>query len=507
MEESATLAIFAESGVQIGTGHVMRCLALGQAWRRAGGTVICTLCKDPTGLVERVREEGFAVNVLPEAENFPGAIAETLRCFHPAAAVLDGYGFNSREQALLKEAGVPTLFLDDYGHASYYSADWVLNQNLYANPEIYAQRNPETKLLLGPSYSLLRSEFLPWISWQREIPSRASRILVTMGGSDAANVTSRIVLSLSELAKVHDDGFEAVVAVGSANPHVGAIRRAAEQSSSGIRIVENAQDMPALMAWADIAVAAAGGTALELCFFGVPSLLFVAAENQRQAAESLARIGAAVHAGSTEQFDAGKFLGELRALLASRERRDAMSKKGRELVDGLGSERVCAALMGRELRLRRARENDCRLLFDWANDPATRAGSFHPAPIPWEEHRRWLADRLRDSQCVLYIGETDAGAAVGQVRFQYLGKKAMLSVSVAPEFRGAGWGAALISFSIRALVRTHGVSQIDAQVKPSNEASVRLFRKSGFRQIATETIAGQSALRFAWQCEMGAHAA
>ena len=507
MEQSATLAVFAESGVQVGTGHVMRCLALGQAWKRAGGTVAFTVREDSTGLVARIQHEGFQVDVLREGRSFGSAIEELFRSSHPAAVVLDGYGFDTREQTLLKHAGVPTLFLDDYGHASHYSARWVLNQNSYAKPDMYAQRDSETKLLLGPSYALLRGEFLPWISWKREIPPRASKVLVTMGGSDARNVSSRILMSLSDLTKAQDDGLEVVVAIGSANPHAAAVRRVAEQSSSRIRIVQDAQDMPALMAWADMAVAAAGGTALELCFFGVPALLLVAAENQRQAAESLAQSGAAVHSGTTEEFSQAKFLGEFRALLDSRDRRDAMSRKGRELVDGLGAERVCGALMDRELRLRHARENDCRLLFDWANDPVTRAVSFHPAPISWQEHTSWFAERLRDSQSVLYIGETEAGAAVGQVRFQIRGERAMLSVSVAPDFRGAGWGAALISFSMRALIREHAVNRIDAQVKPSNEASVRLFRKSGFRQLGTETITGQPALFFSWQCRVGACAA
>jgi len=466
------------------------------------------MADDSPKLVSRLHDEGFQVELLPGEHEFLGAIERLASSSEREIAVLDGYGFGSAELGLLKEAGIPTLFLDDYGHASHYSAAWVLNQNLYADPEMYSQRDRETKLLLGPAYALLREEFLPWISWRPEIQARASKVLVTMGGSDAENATAKIIESLADIAKEETNGdLEVVVAIGSANPHAAAVQCAAEQSPAQIRIVQSAQDMPALMSWADVAIAAAGGTAQELCFFGVPSLLFVAADNQRKVAESLASAGAAVHLGTTQEFNARRFLEEFRSLLESRERRETMSKRGRDLVDGLGAERVCGALTGRELRLRAAYEDDCRLLFDWANDPVTRAASFHSAPISWDEHTKWYAQRLRDPQSVLYVGETDAQAPVGQVRFQRQGESATLSVSVAPEFRGAGWGAALISFSIRALIRAHPVSRIDAQIKPENEASIRLFRKSGFRQIGTEEVAGRLALRFAWECKMGAYAA
>jgi len=70
--------------------------------------------------------------------------------------------------------------------------------------------------------------------------------------------------------------------------------------------------------------------------------------------------------------------------MESSERRAAMSGCARELVDGLGSERVRAALIDRELKLRSVRENDCQLLFEWAQDPVVRAASFHSAAISWK---------------------------------------------------------------------------------------------------------------------------
>ena len=497
--KASKLLIWAETSVAIGTGHVMRCLALAQAWKRAGGAATFLLQEGSSGVAERIVAEGFSLETVRE-QDLSRAFVRDSGC---ELVVLDGYGIGSSEQAALRAAGVAVLFLDDYGHADHYSARWVLNQNPYAQPGMYAKRDGDTRLLLGPAYALLREEFLPWIGWTRTIADRATKILVTMGGSDAGNASTRILGSLVCLGR---RDLEVVVAVGGGNPHQAALQRAIEQSPVRIRMMQNVRDMPALMAWADIAIAAAGGTSYELCYMGLPSILLVAADNQRGVAESLASLGAAADAGAMQEFKPEAFVGLLCALLESSAQRKGMSQKGRELVDGMGAERVRAALVGRELRLRPLRENDCQLLFEWANDLAARAASFHPAPISWEEHTVWFAERVRDPQSVVYIGENETGTAVGQVRFQLRGESALLSVSVAPQFRGGGWGRELVTFATRSLAREHPVSSIDALVKPDNEASIRLFEKSGFQRAGMERIADQEALRFTWGCKVEAHA-
>jgi UDP-2,4-diacetamido-2,4,6-trideoxy-beta-L-altropyranose hydrolase len=508
LEKPGHLIICAECGIQVGTGHVMRCLALAQTWKRAGGAVTFLLREGLAGIEERIHAEGILLERLPkECGQSPEAFVRVVLGLGSTIAVLDGYRFGASEQAVLSGAGIDVLTVDDYGHATDYPVRWVLNQNAYAAPEMYARTNAQ--LLLGPSYALLRDEFLPWIGWKRSIPDRARKILITIGGSDPDNASEQVLRSLEFLERNNKD-LEVVLVVGSGNPHWASLEAAGERCTVPVRIARSVQDMPALMAWADVAIAGAGVTSYELCYMGLPSLLLIIAENQRRIAERLSELGVAVNAGTSREFRGEVFAGQLQALMDSSERRGAMSHGGRALVDGLGSERVRAALLDRKLNLRLVRQSDSRRLFELADDPVVRAASFHSAAISWEEHVRWFAERLQDRRSVIYLGENAAGDVVGVVRFQIKGESAALSVNVAPEFRGRGWGRELIAFSTRTLVRTLAAStfpvrRIDAFVKPDNQASVRLFETSGFRRAGRQRVADQDALLFTWECGNGSH--
>jgi spore coat polysaccharide biosynthesis predicted glycosyltransferase SpsG len=83
--------------------------------------------------------------------------------------VVDGYQFTEDYQRALKAAGCKVLFLDDYGHSQHYSGDLVLNQNVCASADSYRNKEPQTRLLLGPKYCLLRREFAAWRRWERNV--------------------------------------------------------------------------------------------------------------------------------------------------------------------------------------------------------------------------------------------------------------------------------------------------------------------------------------------------
>jgi RimJ/RimL family protein N-acetyltransferase len=234
---------------------------------------------------------------------------------------------------------------------------------------------------------------------------------------------------------------------------------------------------------------------------GVPALLLALAPNQRGVARKLGEIGAAVDVGDAESFSAERLASRLREMLDATDLRSAVSHTARSMSDGLGADRVRAVMQGCELNLRPAKAADSQLLFAWANDPEARSSSFHPAPIEWRDHERWYASRLSDPNAVFYIGEVSDGRAVGLVRFQLRGDRAVLSINIDSRARGQGWGRELVYFSTRQVFRRNNVEAIDAFVKPENRASVALFGSSGFRCVGQTEIERQNAFHFALEAE------
>jgi UDP-2,4-diacetamido-2,4,6-trideoxy-beta-L-altropyranose hydrolase len=338
------LLVRADADARMGTGHLMRCLAMAQAWHDAGGRVsFLTACRLPE-LNARLTSEGVQVEPLssePGSDNDAEETREAAQRLGAGWVVLDGYHFTGAFQRRIRGEGVRLLALDDYGHADHYAADLVLNQNLYAAEDLYRAREPYTSLLLGTRFALLRREFWPWRGWKRVVPAAARKVLVTLGGSDPDRVTLKVV---EALGKVQLPGLEAMVVVGGGNLRGDELEAAARRHEGIIHLRSNVTDMPELMAWADVAVAAGGTTTWERALLGLPSLVIVLAENQRKLADAVRQAGLGWDLGWHERVGVPALVDSLERLLANAEERSTMARRGPELVDGHGAARVTALL-------------------------------------------------------------------------------------------------------------------------------------------------------------------
>jgi len=476
------LVIRVDASTQMGTGHLMRCLALAQAWKDASGKVAFITACQTEGLLERLQEEGFDINLLAHSYPDPGDwhYTKDILAAHPNTwVVLDGYHFNEGYQQWAKEAGHRLLVIDDMAHLKHYYADILLNQNLNSQQLDYSCE-PYTRLLLGTHYVLLRREFLSWRDWKREIPTVARHILVTLGGSDPENHTLKVIEALQ---KVNATGLEAVVVVGASNPHADVLEAATRQSRIPVRLVRNARNVPELMAWADIAVSSSGTTVWELLSLATPILAVVLAPNQRHIAEQIDKRGAGETLGQARNITTESLAKAITLLLEDSELRATMSGKARQMVDGEGISRVIMHLTGEKLRLRHVQEEDCRVLWEWINDLEVRASAFSSHPISWEEHIRWITQRLNDPHCVHFIALDDQDMPVGQVRFDVHDEEAEIDISVDRQRRGRKYGSCLIEIAVEKMFLTSPVKVVHAYVKPQNKASIHAFRKAGFQDL------------------------
>lgn len=207
-----------DAGSRIGIGQLMRCLALAQAWQMVGGRVLLMGAIEGPLLRKRILDLGIQLISLDPALPRGQDLTQTLNTAKENAVdwvVLDGHEFGPSYQSGLVSAGCRVLVVDDNAQWPAYHADIILNHNIGAELHEY-NRDPGT-LLLGSRYALVPPEFAPWQSWQRQISGRGNRVLVTMGGSDPANVTMKVLRALQQMKS---EGISAKVVVGPANPHL-----------------------------------------------------------------------------------------------------------------------------------------------------------------------------------------------------------------------------------------------------------------------------------------------
>jgi UDP-2,4-diacetamido-2,4,6-trideoxy-beta-L-altropyranose hydrolase len=504
--EKEALLVRADAGQEIGTGHVMRCLALAQAWQENGGepATFAMAMKTPA-LESRLVLEGqqvLDVSAHPgSADDALQTIAEARRR-KAACVVVDGYHFGAEYQQIIKGAGLRLVVVDDFGGSGCYHADLLLNQNLYANESLYAGRAPRTRLLLGPQYALLRREFWPLRGWRRKINSAGSRVLVTLGGTDPDNVTLKVIRALQQ---VRMDSLEAVVVVGGSSRHFAELQEAIAGSPVAIRLEYDATNMPELMVWADLAVSAGGSTCWEIAFTGLPTLVMALDNRQLIVVRELESRGVALNLGLHECVSAADVGDRIKQLLLSSEARSRMSARGPTLIDGKGGARVVEALTCQPLKLRTACEGDCEQLWKWANDPDVRKAAFHSDLISWDEHRRWFSGKLHDPKCVQFIALDGRGALVGQIRFDLRDGEAEVDVSIDKGRRGLGYGAALIRIGVRELVREVPIKTIHAFIKVDNEVSRRAFQGAGFIGQGITQVQGCPSMHLMAEAEALAH--
>jgi UDP-2,4-diacetamido-2,4,6-trideoxy-beta-L-altropyranose hydrolase len=193
------MLVRADASVENGTGHVMRCIALAQAFKAGGGRCTFVSYDLPIALASRLNDEGFDNIALtsppgsPEDAHEFGALADKLNTSWTA---IDGYHFSNTYCQAVKKYGHRLIFIDDSPGVSCDCADIVLSPNSSVDPSLCPVPN-RPRLLSGFQYTLLRQEF--WNGGKaRRYPRIARRLLVSLGGSDPTNVTATILRCLAK---------------------------------------------------------------------------------------------------------------------------------------------------------------------------------------------------------------------------------------------------------------------------------------------------------------------
>lgn len=359
----------ADASLKIGTGHVMRCLTLADRLRDKGFECEFICREHPGNLIEHIRTKGYRVYALPYEEqkdwvlpsgdinkntnalshsDWLGATQECdvaecsaiLSIWQPDWLIVDHYALDARWEGALRGCCRRLMVIDDLADR-YHLCDVLLDQTFGRIPEDYAFSVPANCILLcGSEYALLRPEFaaLRPYSLRRRRRPRLEHILVTMGGVDQCNATQRVLEALKSSDLPAD--FRVTVVMGISAPWLGDIIQLAEQMPIHTAVKVDVQDMAELMTDSDLAIGAAGTTTWERCCLGLPTIMFVLAENQRYIARALYESGAA----SLTESAAFEVPSIVKRFLLGPHLLAEMSTSAARLADGLGAVRVASNL-------------------------------------------------------------------------------------------------------------------------------------------------------------------
>lgn len=333
-----------DASVQIGGGHLMRCLTLAEQLRLAGAEVAFVSAVLPGAMFDLVRSLGYRCATLPPVDG--GDDFQSSDAVLTAAAshelfpegvdwlVVDHYGLDARWEQRLRPHTRKIMVIDDLADRSH-DCDLLLDQNFYLDQDRRYQclLPVHCVTLLGPGFVLLRPEFSVARQHLRNRDGMVERLLVFFGSADPGNQTGLVLEALRLWNKVD---IAVDVVVGAANPRCEEIQSACS-AMSNVRYHCQIANMAELIAEADVGIGSGGSAMWERSYLGLPTITVVIADNQVRTTEDVAQMGCGiVYIGRAETVRADDYLHALELLLTHPELVRNISERALTLVKPRG---------------------------------------------------------------------------------------------------------------------------------------------------------------------------
>ncbi|GID30225.1 PseG/SpsG family protein [Paractinoplanes brasiliensis] len=328
-----TVGIRCDAGARTGVGHLVRCVALAEELVSRGVGV--RFLSDLGGVEwaeSQLTSRGLPWSPPPaDPAGLVAAVADL------DALVIDSYTLPPEHSIAVRAAGWPVLAIVD-GDFRGQTADIYVDQNLDSVVDV-----PGALGLAGLDYALLRSSVrsLRPATPPVHTDARTPKVVAFFGGTDAYRAAPEIAVLLAQTGA----RFDATV-IGANESLRDELHAVVPAEGQRFDIIPPTDDLPKLLAEADLAVSASGTSTWELLCLGLPAALVWVVDNQilgydrtiaRGFGAGLGRLG---HLG----VDA---VDTLERLLTDAAARTELAQRAWSAVDGRGVERVADALLAK----------------------------------------------------------------------------------------------------------------------------------------------------------------
>jgi len=339
-----------DASIQIGSGHVERCLTLAKILSERD-VMVHFICRSHIGhMEERIKSEGFNVTMLPSTDEFivePGSnyrswlgvsweidandISQIILKSKPMCLIVDHYAIDVYWERLVKSlTNIKIMAIDGLANRNH-DCDMLLDQTYSLNGiSRWNGLVPSyCKLLSGAKYALLRPEF---IKVKRSLSQRTGiikRILISFGGIDKLNSTR---VALEAIIASNYNNITIDVVVGEGNPHMGDLKLRCDQLDY-VNLHIQTSEIAKLMASADLSIGGGGTMIWERCYLGLPTILICIADNQVNQAKSVHSYGAVIYLGIFKEGILTQIVEQLNNLYSNPNLNISISKKALELMN------------------------------------------------------------------------------------------------------------------------------------------------------------------------------
>ena len=317
----------------IALGHLNRCINLAVSLEKHGHSVTFLSYNDPTtqAILSKMHFEykliPFKINdkqskykELPQLEILSDSMDLLL---------VDSYNVDQNYFDFLNKCFPVIVYLDDLGLD--FNVDLVINPSCKVTESDYKAK----KALCGMQYVILGGEYR--VGRVVALNTKKRSILVTMGGIDHYDLSSRVIPILEKISLE----IEVNIVIGPYYENTKSIKTAAKKSRLTINMFENVSNIIPIILKSDIALTAGGFTTYELAAMSTPSVGVALWENQYSNIECLSNKDALIplYYSQGQGFDQ-ELTKALSMLVNDNNLLTDISEKARNAVDGNGANRI-----------------------------------------------------------------------------------------------------------------------------------------------------------------------
>lgn len=328
------IGIRVDSSIEIGSGHVMRCITLAEKLRKKGHIIYFICRESKTDMRSIIQKHKFYLISLSSIEdslwdwvsvNWEQDVKDTvkaIRVFSIDFLIVDHYSIDYRWENIAKKYVNKLMVIDDLANRKH-NCDVLLDYNFYKNYQTRYNNliNEDTLLLLGPKYMLLRNEFFQSVSENLE----TEQILITFGGSDPTRETLKVVNIIKNLP------YNFRIVVGELNPDKHLIYDTIKEKKN-FAYLYAINNMAEEILKSKFVIGAGGISALERVVLRTPSLLIKVADNQSEIIENIVEKKAAIYIGSFKENYKKNLLNNIHMLMENKDRLNELKQSTKNII-------------------------------------------------------------------------------------------------------------------------------------------------------------------------------